>query len=223
MAKLEKTDHTGIYQAHRKSCARKGKCRCPYQAAVYSKADGRLIRKHFPALGPAKTWREDALVALRQKRMRAPARTTVAEAAESLVAGMEDGSVYDRTGRPYKPSTRRSYERALRLHVLPRLGLLRVSGLERRDVQGLVEDLHSAGYSASTIHNTLNPLQVMCRRAVHRGELAVDPTEGLRLPAIRGRRERIEAPEQARVLIEALPAGERALWATAVYAGLRRG
>lgn len=62
------------------------------------------------------------------------------------------------------------------------------------------------GNSPSTIQNTLNPLQVICRRAVRDDELAVDPTDGLELPAIRGRRERIADPAEAARLIDVLPA-----------------
>jgi integrase len=47
--------------------------------------------------------------------------------------------------------------------------------------------------------------------------------QSLELPAIRGRRDRVADPAEAAALIAALPAPERALWATALYAGLRRG
>ena len=43
------------------------------------------------------------------------------------------------------------------------------------------------------------------------------------MPAVLGGRDRIASPEQGRKLIEALPQQDRALWATAMYAGLRRG
>ncbi len=45
----------------------------------------------------------------------------------------------------------------------------------------------------------------------------------LRLPAARGRRERIADPAEAAALIAALRAEDRALWGCAFYAGLRRG
>jgi integrase len=67
------------------------------------------------------------------------------------------------------------------------------------------------------------PLRAIFRRAVNRGEVAVNPTTGLELPAVRGRRDRIADPEEARELIAALPPQDRAIWATALYAGLRRG
>ena len=43
------------------------------------------------------------------------------------------------------------------------------------------------------------------------------------MPAGTGSRERIASRAEASALIEALPLAERALWATALYAGLRRG
>jgi integrase len=53
--------------------------------------------------------------------------------------------------------------------------------------------------------------------------IAVDPTEGLDMPAIRGRRDRIGTVADAEALIDAAPRQDRAMWACAFYAGLRRG
>lgn len=61
------------------------------------------------------------------------------------------------------------------------------------------------------------------RRAVRRDEIAVDPTENLELPAVRHSVRRVESSERAEKLLDALPSGERAPWATMLYAGLRRG
>ncbi|MGH2986411.1 MAG: tyrosine-type recombinase/integrase [Solirubrobacterales bacterium] len=55
------------------------------------------------------------------------------------------------------------------------------------------------------------------------GTIPASPTLGLRLPAVRGRRERIASPDEATRLLQALPCKDRALWATALYAGLRLG
>jgi integrase len=67
------------------------------------------------------------------------------------------------------------------------------------------------------------PLRAIFRRALNRGEVAVNPTTGLELPAVRGRRDRIADPEEAVQLLAAVPPDDRAIWATALYAGLRRG
>lgn len=67
------------------------------------------------------------------------------------------------------------------------------------------------------------PLRVIFRRAVEDGDLAVNPCTHLRLPAVRGLRERIASPEEAQRLLAVLPERDRPVWATALYAGLRRG
>jgi hypothetical protein len=75
----------------------------------------------------------------------------------------------------------------------------------RRDVQDFVDGLSSQGLSPSTIANVVDPLRVIFRRAIRRDEIAVDPTENLDLPAIRGRRARIEPPEIAHERLVAVP------------------
>jgi integrase len=53
--------------------------------------------------------------------------------------------------------------------------------------------------------------------------VVVNPTREVDLPAARGRREKIATASQAARLIAAVPESDRAIWATAFYAGLRRG
>jgi integrase len=54
--------------------------------------------------------------------------------------------------------------------------------------------------------------------------LIVDPTKGLRLPAVPvGGRDRVATADEARRLIGALNEDEQALWATALYSGMRHG
>jgi integrase len=100
---------------------------------------------------------------------------------------------------------------------------MRLSEIQRRDVQRLADVMLAEGLSASTIRNALMPLRVIFRRAVEDGNVAINPCEKLRLPAVRGTRDRIASPEEAAKLIEALPEKDRGLWVCAMYAGLRRG
>jgi len=64
---------------------------------------------------------------------------------------------------------------------------------------------------------------VIFRQAMIYGDVAVNPTTGVQLPAVRGKRDRVAAAEEAARLIELVPDQDRAIWATAIYAGLRRG
>jgi integrase len=174
-------------------------------------------------LAEARAWRAETQTGVRRGTLRAPAHTTVAEAAEELVAGMRSGRVRTRSGDPYKPSAIRSYEAALRDHVVPHIGRTRLGDVQPHDVQRIGDDLLAEGRDPSTIRNALMPLRVIFRRAVEDGDVAVNPCTHLRLPAVRGRRERIASPGEAEQLLAALPARDRPIWATALYAGLRRG
>lgn len=53
--------------------------------------------------------------------------------------------------------------------------------------------------------------------------MPINPTRDLELPTPNPTEVEIVAPEVAASLLAALPAGERAVWATALYAGLRYG
>lgn len=219
----------GIETRHQVRCAtRQGRKRCTcsptYRASVWSARDGKLIHKSFRAdRAAAVVWLEDAAVALRHGTLRASTRVTLREAADAWLVGARAGTIRNRSGDPYKPSVLRGYEQALRLRILPELGGARLSEITRIDLQDLVDRLLAAGATPSTIRNTFLPLRAIYRRAVSRGEAVVNPTANLELPAVRGRRERIASPGEAEALLLALPPEHRAIWATAVYAGLRLG
>lgn len=217
----------GITIRHQSRCgARSGggcNCRPTYQAQAYSRRDKKTLRKTFPTLAAAKAWRSEAQTQIRRGTLRGPGDTTIAEAGKALVAGIRDGSIRNRSGYPYKPSVIRDYERSLRLYVTPELGAKRLSALSRVELQDFADRQLATGLDPSSVKNTLMPLRVIYRRAFARSEVAINPTTGLELPAARGKRERIADPAEAAALIEALRPEERALWALALYSGLRRG
>lgn len=224
---------TGIEVRHEYACpARTGAareagivCRCKpaYQANVWSRRDNKRIRKTFPTLSAAKAWRSEALVALRAGTMRSAPPVTLREAADAFIAGAKDGTIRNRKKQVYKPSVARAYEQCLRDHVLPALGAAKLADIQRRDLQDLADRLLAEGRDPSTVRNALAPVRAICRRALSRGELSVNPTSGLELASPEGKRDRIASPSEATELLEALPKEDRPLWATALYAGLRRG
>lgn len=95
--------------------------------------------------------------------------------------------------------------------------------MTRVDLQDLADEMLADGLDPSTIRNVLMPLRVIYRRALSRGEVSVNPTHGLELPAPRGCRDRIATPAEAEQLLAALAPADRAVWAAALYGGLRRG
>jgi integrase len=207
---------------HARSCPGEA-CRCQptYEAWVWAKRDGRKIRRSFASEAAARAWRQDSVVAVRKRTLKAPSATTLREAWEAWLVGAKDGSVRTRSGDRYKPSVLRSYETSMRLRVLDDLGGVKLADVGRLDLQDLADRWLAEGLDPSTIRNALMPLRVVFRRAVARGELALSPCASLELPAVRGRRDRIAEPTEATKLLDALSDDDRATWATAAYAGLR--
>lgn len=138
---------------------------------------------------------------------------------------MEAGSVRPKGRKRYKPNTTRSYERALRVHIEPSAIVgIRVAEVRRREIQAFADQPHAAGLSSGTVSNVLNPIQAFYRRAIDRDELTYNPSERIDPPIGDSQRpKRIASGEEAAALLAALDASDRPVWATAFYAGLRRG
>jgi integrase len=221
----------GIVKRHSVGCpAREGKrCRCKvgYQAWVYLEREGKKIYKTFAREAEAKSWRADALAAADKGALR-PARRdvrTLAVALREFVDGMREGIVRPKNRERYKPATVRGYDQHLRRRIGPsELGSLKVKDVQRSDVQGLVDELLADGLSIATVNNILNPIQAFYGRAQDRGEVAHNPTERIDIPGTgSGRPKRIASGEEAAELLAPLRCEDQPIWATAFYAGLRRG
>src|SRR2546423_15241055 len=90
----------GITTRHSRVCASRTGARCncepSYEAWVYSKRDGKKIRKTFSgqgALSAAKNWRSDSTRAVRLKQLRAPTNKTVRQAVDEFLRGAEAGEI----------------------------------------------------------------------------------------------------------------------------------
>lgn len=218
---------TGITKRHSRTCRTRegGRCNCNagWEASVFSKRDAKKIRKTFASEAAAKSWRADALTALAVGSLRSPGKTTLRDAAESWIEAAEAGEIRNRSGHPYKPSTLRGYRRALEDRVLPELGAEKLSAITTTDLQAYVDRWQAERIPASTIRNSIKPLQAIYRRAKSRGGLPVNPTRDLELPAPRPREVEIVGRDVAVALLGAVPPRDRLIWATALYAGLRYG
>jgi integrase len=223
--------HVGIVVKHRAGCAsaRGARCNCRkvYQAAIWSARENKRVRRHFDTLEAAKLWRAESYGRIRRREFRSSSTTIFSEAAEEWLAGVRAGTIRTRSGDLYKPSTIRSYEQALygpksgNGGLLRELGRIKLSDLCLDHVQDYADAMLASGAQPSTIRNAIMPVRVIC--GWRRREVPINPTTGLRLPAVRGRRDRIASPKEAARLLRALSATDRPLWATALYAGLRRG
>lgn len=194
-----------------------------YRGKVYDKR----ARRHRSGpwtdrLAEARGWRTDAQAALKMGTLPADSGPMLRVALERFFNGMRSGQVRNRSGRIYKPSVCRLYASSYRLYVDRELGPIRVTDLRRVDIQSMVDRL-SMTHGASTVRNALMPLRAYYRWGLARGLVPMNPTTGLEVPAVDGRRDRIAAPSEVADLVAILPEGDRPLWATLFYAGLRMG
>lgn len=221
---------TGIRKLHSKGCAGRagGRCNCGagWEASVFSKREGKKIRRTFARKIEAELWRADARADASRGALRPAAdHRRLGQALAEHVAGMRSGTVRPKGRAAYKPNTIRSYEQAVSAHIAgSAIGGAKVGEIRRQDVQAFADELLASGLEAATVSNILNPVQAFYRRAMDRDELAYNPAARIDLPTGQATRpKRIASAREAQALLEALPESDRPLWATAFYAGLRRG
>lgn len=227
LGRKRKSRYEGIVLRHGRGCRSRaaGRCSCSpsYQAQVWSVREQKTIRKTFPTLAAARSWRHESQVALRQGLLRSSSQLTLEQAAQAWLASAEAGIVRTRTAEAYKPSAIRAYRQALNHRVLPTLGAKRLTAISHTMLQDFADQLSAQGLSASSVRNTILPLRTIFGRAHRRNDVAINPTLKLSLPVVRSRRERVAAPTEIALLLDALEPGDRAIYATALYAGLRLG
>lgn len=220
---------TGIETRHGRSCRSLdgGRCNCDvtYRAWVWDARENRRVRKAFPSLAEAKAWRSATITAINRGKRVGPSKLTLRELADTWLAGAEADppTILNKSGRAYKPSVLRGYRADLHRYVLEDLGSHRLSDIRRGDLQALIDRLVGKGHSASKVRNVLIPVRVLYRHALQRDLVETNPTTDLRVPTGDNHRERAATPDEAQQLLDALPLEDRAIWATAFYAGLRRG
>lgn len=88
-----------------------------------------------------------------------------------------------------RESTAEAYWRRLRLHILPRLGAMKLGELSRRDVRQFIVEMVEAGHTRETVLSRLTVLRSMLTAAVEDGLIASNPAMRLavRLPRVAAR------------------------------------
>lgn len=192
-----------------------------YRGTAWDARNNRRLKGPWGSHREATAWRRSILSDI--ERSGTVESVTVRAAAIEFKAGIRDGSIRSRSGRQYKPSTVRGYERALDLFETD-YGARTLSSLKVPEMQRMVDALVRDGVDPSTLHRHITGLRAMVAWASTRGFIEHDPFKGLRKPSPESRRDRIATPVQAAAMIDA--AGDpdlRLMLALAFWAGLRAG
>ena len=168
----------------------------------------------FATLAEAEDDRANKLRRVRRGERVAPIRTTIAEYAEQWLESQTQ----------IRHSTRARYEWAVRKHIVPQFGRVRVAEVTEDHVACLVMDMTRRGYKPATIKAVLGPLSLILGRAVRRGGRASNPVAGLeRSERPKGQRRdmRILQRDEIGRLIDATTPAQQPLIATLIFCGLR--
>jgi integrase len=173
--------------------------------------------------------RPQAEAELRRRMQEEPAaplsaRPTFRDLAEQHLHHLE--SALDR-----KPTTLHDYRIILRRHLYPAFGDAPIDRISADDVAAYMATKRQEGLAPNSVRNQLNLLHAVLRRAVRRGQLAVNPVDQIDRPRVvanRDRRLRFLQPDQidqllAAVADDSLGQVERPLYLTAAMTGLRQG
>jgi integrase len=195
-----------------------------HRGVVYDKRAKRPIRGPWTSsLAAARAWRNDALDRLAKGTLSGDRGPTVRQATKTFLAGIEDGSIHNRSRRRYKPSVVRDYRRDLGKRIDPLLGPCYLREVQLPDVQLAADTLSGQDLSASSVRNTIMALRALYGWARPRGLAVQQPCDGVRLPGGEEQRMRIVSPDMAALLVGALVGRDRTAFALACYAGLRAG
>lgn len=221
--------NVGIETFHQKHCAthRGGnRCSCSpsYRAQVWDRAIGKARKsRRFKTKAEATSWLTDTRHAMKRGQLAQAKVPKVDELAAQVFALAESGPLTNRSGRRFKPSAIRNYRIHFDRYLLPEFGGFRVSDLSRKQIQQFSDGL-AAGRSPSTVRNILMPLRLILRYATEMEFIVTNPMEHLRLPAKQERPTQAIAPSEGAVILSTLSRSQdRAIYALALYAGLRLG
>jgi len=122
-----------------------------------------------------------------------------------------------------KPSTRRSYESGLKLHILPALGTIRVLDVSPLHIENLSRVMSEGGASPKTVRNLLGLAQGIFSLAADNDLIPRNPVRDRHKPDVTRQEKPVWTPEQLRLIVEAVASKYRPLFECAMLTGARLG
>jgi integrase len=125
--------------------------------------------------------------------------------------------------RGVKPSTRQSYECALKLHIIPKLGDLLLVEVAPLQIETLVQAKLKTGLSPKSVRNLVGLLQGIFSLALDNDLISRSPVRSKHKPTIRRREKPVWTADQVRLIVDSVPHAYRALFVCAALTGARLG
>ena len=97
-----------------------------------------------------------------------------------------------------KPSTRLAYLQILKAHIVPTLGAMELNQVTRRDVQLLINRLHSEGRARHTCDNVRTVIRSLFRQAIRDEYVTANPATLIQMPEADARIP-VEVPSQEKM------------------------
>jgi integrase len=137
--------------------------------------------------------------------------------------------IVDALWRPYldrkqvKPSTKRSYDCELRVHILPALGAMRIADVSPLHIERLLQSRLEGGSSAKTVRNLVGLLQSVFSLAVDNDLILRSPVRDRHKPRVTRSEKPVWSPSQLKQIVDSVPNGHRSLFQCAMLTGARLG
>jgi hypothetical protein len=125
-----------------------------------------------------------------------------AEVVEEFISAAEDGRVYNRSGRLYKPSALRDLRGCLRHQFARDLGQMALQDVRRQHIQALVDRLAADELSLSRIRSVVSAIRALYGYAIEQGYVEFSPADGLVLPRAPAGRGDAETATEAETVTE---------------------
>jgi integrase len=194
-----------------------------HRAEAYDAVTKKRVYETFSTKQAARNWRRDMQVKIARGEVRAIDPTTIADAWALWLVKAQAGVIRSRGGELYKPGVIHTYELSFKGRLLDQFGSVKVGALKRVQIQRYVDELIAEPLAAQTVRNTINALRVLLKWCVREELIPANPCDGLELPSGGVPRENIMPTREAISLLGCLEPADRAIYATAFFAGLRRG
>lgn len=214
--------------------ARKSNTRAAHGAgSIRQRPDGtweaRVVTGHDPGTGKplrksiyGKTQREvrqkmtAVLQSIDNGTYQAPDRTTVSEWLDEWLTTFCTTKV--------KPLTYSAYQTAIKNHIKPRIGALRLQALKGVHIQQLYNDMTAAGLSPKTVKNTAAILHKAFSIALKQGMMQANPCDAAELPKAAHKEIQPLTDAEIPLFLDAIAGDSMGnAFAICLFAGLREG